>query len=200
MMDIVLWLLILYPIEKFSKSGAEGITKESTLLVKGVGAVLVFVHHLALKTNCISLENMNFPAVACFFLVAGYGLMYSTMHRSNYIDRILKYKIPLLIKWSLFSALLTTIFYFFIKKPPTKIEIATAFLGNRILNWFFFALIIHYLIFTIGAKIGGGKKRVYFCSMWYAYNSIYFYCKNIEFFSVIFYELSGLPIRSVYSM
>ena len=197
MMDIVLWLLILYPIGKFNRSGAEGITKESTLLVKGVGAILVFVHHLALKTNCISLRNMNFPAVACFFFVAGYGLMYSTMHRVDYIDRILKYKIPLLIKWSLFSALLTTAFYIFIKNSPTKKEIATAFLGNRLLNWFFFALIIHYLIFILCVKMGGGA---YLRSMWRAYNSIYFDCKDVEFFSVILYEFSGLHIRSVFSM
>jgi len=49
--------------------------------MKGIGAVLVFIHHIASVTSGGILNQMNFPSVAIFFLVAGYGTMYGYMHK-----------------------------------------------------------------------------------------------------------------------
>lgn len=138
-----------------SVKAEDGITNDCTLLLKGTGAVLVFVHHIAGVTDGGILNRMNFPAVSIFFLLAGYGLMYGVMNKERYIHKIISEKIPVIVVWSLFSALCAVVFNLLVGEPVSLRDILLCFTGNRILNWFFTALIIHYLLFALAAIASG---------------------------------------------
>ena len=56
-------------------------SKYSTDLYKGIGAILVFIHHIANITDGGLLNYMNYPSVSIFFLSAGYGLMMSYLNK-----------------------------------------------------------------------------------------------------------------------
>ena len=155
-----------------SVKAEDGITNDCTLLLKGTGAVLVFVHHIAGVTDGGILNRMNFPAVSIFFLLAGYGLMYGVMNKEGYIHKIISEKIPVIVVWSLFSALCAVIFNLLVGEPVSLRDVILCFTGNRILNWFFTALILHYLMFALAA-VDSGKNQIKLLRLLFALTILY---------------------------
>lgn len=149
--ELMLLLCIFFYVD--ADKGEVGLSNNSTSLLKGTAALIVFIHHIAGVTDGGILNKMNFPSVAVFFLAAGYGLMYGVIHKKNYVRKILKQKIPLLMAWCLFSALCALAFNIFIGESITVKEVLLCFTGNRILNWFFTSLIIHYLFFALAVYV-----------------------------------------------
>lgn len=159
MIGVVLTIILVIVFLFDSQKTEDRITTDCTMLLKGTGAVLVFVHHIAGITDGGVLNHMNFPSVAIFFLLAGYGLMYGVMNKEGYAKKIVFEKIPVIIVWSLFSALCALVFNIFIGEPLSLRDILLCFTGNRILNWFFAALIIHYLIFATATSFCKGNYK-----------------------------------------
>ena len=75
------------------------------------------------------------------------------LYKENYIKKILQVKIPTIIVWCVFSAMCAIIFNLLIHEPISVRDVLLCFTGNRILNWFFASLILHYLMFAISAKL-----------------------------------------------
>lgn len=135
-------------------------SKYSTDLYKGIGAILVFIHHIANITDGGLLNYMNYPSVSIFFLSAGYGLMLSYLNKKEYIKILLSRKIPIIILWSLFSIFTAYLFNCIIREQPSIKEVLFCFTGNRLLNWFFTAIIIHYFLFIIATRISNNDKQL----------------------------------------
>lgn len=130
------------------------ISKDTTVLMKGIGAALVFFHHLTSAAGGGILNKMNFPAVSIFFLAAGYGVMFSYLNRgTDYLNKIIYKKIPTIFLWCLFSVLMTSMYWLLIDCSLGWKEVLLCFTGNRILNWFFTALVIKYIIFVVLAYL-----------------------------------------------
>lgn len=161
---LTIGLVILFIVD--SKKSEDGITTDCTTLLKGTGAVLVFVHHIAGVTDGGVLNRMNFPAVAIFFLLAGYGLMYGVMNKKGYAQKIVREKIPVIIVWSLFSAVCALVFNLLVGEPVLLRDVFLCFTGNRILNWFFTALIIHYLLFALATVLSRRDNKRLIRILW----------------------------------
>ena len=79
------------------------------------------------------------------------------LYKDNYIKKILQVKVPTIIVWCVFSAMCAIIFNLLIQETVSVGDVLLCFTGNRILNWFFASLILHYLLFIISVKLAKDK-------------------------------------------
>lgn len=135
------------------------LSTDATSAIKGFAALIVLVHHIAQATDGGFMRYMNFPSVALFFFISGYVTMYGYVKKHDYGEKILYTKIPTVIAYSLVSIILTSLFLLLIRYPITLRDVALCFMGNRVLNWFFTALIVKYLLFYLITVIVRDKGK-----------------------------------------
>ena len=133
---------------------------QETLPLRGILAVCVFLNHLCAHLDhaspwLVDFEMWGTPSVACFFLLAGYGLAFSVKAKgSSYLNGFFRKRLSKLI-WPFVMMILINQSY--------KIMCGT-FSWNRMLlepspfSWFIYALLIWYVGFYICFKNSSSHK------------------------------------------
>lgn len=75
--------------------------KENANMLKGILAIGIVLHHLALRTQTVFvidlLENLGAPIVSVFFFISGYGLLSSYIKKENYFKNFLSHRFTVLL-------------------------------------------------------------------------------------------------------
>lgn len=71
--------------------------KEKTFLAKAILPLLIILHHSASLQYMQPFSKIGIPVVCWFFLMSGYGLMYSFMNKKDYIAGFLSKRLSILL-------------------------------------------------------------------------------------------------------
>ncbi|MCI5982920.1 MAG: acyltransferase [Bacteroidales bacterium] len=150
--------------------------KSKNLLLKATLPILIIINHVLsrIPTNGWELieHHGGHLAMFAFFGMSGYGLMYSYLHRENYLNGFLKRSF---IK--LFVPYFTALILFFIFKltqgiSPIEYICNTHWLSYVTYSWFVFCLACFYLFFYIVFKFVKTQdllKVLIVCGLVFAY-------------------------------
>lgn len=116
------------------------------------------------RTDAYVFDNLGYLGVGIFFFLSAYGLCNSYEKKGNrYAKEILYKKIPNLILVMIITIWISIIYFELTKQKIDGIEeVVFALKGNRLLNWYFSAQIILYLLFILNMKFDGYITN-YFC-------------------------------------
>lgn len=145
------------------------LSKENTLPIRGFVAILVLLSHFQLMWP---ISNIGYLCVAIFFFFSGYGLMYSYLVNSNYIDSFLQRRLPSVIipYWSsciVYIILITILGYQFSIKV-IFIGILNPFLDSfRFISvaWYVCVIVLFYILFYLSFRFFSGKKALFFLTI-----------------------------------
>lgn len=145
---IILFLIIVFIID--CKKCEVGFSKNNADLYKGISALLIFFHHFSQRTiNDGMFIYIGYLAVGAFFYASGYGLTKSYIKFGREYYKIILLKIPKLLVMMVLSIMFSSVFFFITERNLSLADYTYAPLGNRMLNWFFTAIIALYFVYTI---------------------------------------------------
>lgn len=134
------------------------LSKDNCVCLKGILAAFVLVHHLYLYSGAISnpilsgsMQLMGYFAVAGFFCLSGYGLMYSSIsNRTKFIRQFPKNKI---FPFYLINVIWIVVYFIFkaivCEMPSTKTLITSFIWGGTVIEygWYIQVQLLLYIVF-----------------------------------------------------
>lgn len=140
---------------------------QRTLPLRGVAALAVVVHHVALNTPKAPVINqflvMGTLAVSFFFFLSGYGLMISYIKKGEkYLSGFLRHRYARLLPPFLIAAIGYEIFKSTQEGHSTLSSFTAIAHGGTILpdSWFVLVIIVYYLFFYVVAKLLRSKVGI----------------------------------------
>ena len=131
------------------------ITKENTNIMKGIGALLILLHHIIQYIPSISkyyTVTFGYSFVGIFFLISGYGI---TKSKRGLLSRIIK-----VYSYFLISLFIYLILFNIFDIPLTITNVLKSLVGlYEIVNfaWYIFEIIILYILYSINEKLFKGN-------------------------------------------
>lgn len=127
--------------------------KAVTNSYKGVFAILIMLHHVALTVTNLpvalwGMKYIGFSIVGYFFFVSGYGVIYSFHKKENYLDSFIKKRMPRILIPYVLIEVVWLIYYLESGIFTLRQYVYEFFLGN----WFVTVIILFYLSFYIFYK------------------------------------------------
>ena len=130
-------------------NNAEILNKQDTDFMRATAIISIVLHHLSLQYEGIVIlkpfKYVGFLMVGVFFFLSGFGLYVSMKTKENYLKKIPKkimgLIIPFLVAW---------VFYFIFYKI-TGTEIKNLFLVVKY-SWYIYELILFYILFYVCFK------------------------------------------------
>lgn len=136
-------------------------SKENTDLYKGICALMIFYHHLSQRIDGTIFLFCGYLAVSGFFYISGYGLMCSLKkYGADYIKDIICIKIPQLLSMCIITVGISILYFTLMSENVSVAEVLGIFKGNRLLNWYFTAIICLYLFFAMSFAIAKNNTRI----------------------------------------
>lgn len=161
---ISLIIVDIKPYNRFNK--LRYIDVEQSKSLKGICAVVIFIHHISPEVGGDMFKECGFLSVSIFIFLSAFGLTRKWIkYRIRELDDIIYIKIPELLAISVFSILYKVIYLIIIdEKMSIKNIIIGALTGNKVLNWFFPVIIVLYGLFAlsifINDKMGCNEKML----------------------------------------
>lgn len=135
----------------------ELLSKNNSDSLKGIFSIAVLLCHLCGRTGLgsqIGLGSiytaMGYLSVSVFFCISGYGLAYSFMNRSNYLNNFIRKKIiPIFFLYVLFVLIYSLIKYFFLCLPdPIYTFISSFYFGKTVVSngWYIQVILLCYCL------------------------------------------------------
>lgn len=158
-MYLILAFIVFYK-SKFAGFGKNQIYENCISLnvsqsLKGIFAIVIVMHHLSLHyfNDRIMLPFMQAGkyAVSAFFLLSGIGLMYSFLHKENYLKQFISHRLSKI----LIPSVLATIAYLIFdcltgnKTEYNFLKIITGKDTIVMYSWFVYQIVLIYLVFYI---------------------------------------------------
>ncbi|MEG0826059.1 MAG: hypothetical protein RR404_01175 [Bacilli bacterium] len=159
-MDVVYLILMIVIIFFDRKKVKFGFSKQSVLAIKGFGTLLILFHHLSQRNYGHIFNNFGYLGVSLFFFVSGYGLYQSYINQNDYWKKIIFKKIPKLLQYMSVTVVISIVVFTLLGYPVSLKEVLISVSGNRLLNWYFLALIIKYIIFVISIIASKGNDKL----------------------------------------
>lgn len=183
-MDILLLFFLaifLWKIRYEKEMNKEYLSPSSCLSWKGLLAITVVFHHLALYTDAGKIfpifAYVGYLAVAVFFFFSGYGLQKKHISDNNYQKTYIRKRIPKI----LFPYILITIFFWILYALDGTVFSAGDILSGIIkvdpiakFSWYIVVMLIFYFVFFLLMKIFQKKYNLMilgaalFCALWTA--------------------------------
>lgn len=183
---------------------------EQTSAINGFFVMLVFLRHFGQYISCgpcdkifRSLDNkLGQLIVTTFLFYSGYGIMYSIVHKMDYLKTIPRRFLRILIQFDV-AIVLFIITDLWLGKKLTISKILLAFIGWESIgnsNWYIFAVLCLYVITYIAGKISNNNYNLLILSViigccFYAL-LLYLTGKPIYYYDTIF----CYPVGMVYSL
>lgn len=165
---LILCILVIYGI-RITREGffRDCYSKEYWTCLKGVFAIVIVLHHLALKTTqgviFQHLESVGFLCVSIFFFISGYGLMkqYRT-NKEQYLKHFFRNRIFII----LIQYVSVSIVYWILRsiigdRRSIKEFVLSFFNGNPIApySWYIIEILILYFMFFLACIFSKGSYR-----------------------------------------
>lgn len=153
---VILIILLCIDIKYYSNfDKLKYIDINQTNTLKGICAIVIFIHHISSEFNGILFLEWGFLSVCVFLFLSAFGL---TRKWSKYnlktASDIFCVKIPQLVAISVFTIIYKVFYLIIIGEKITFKEIVVgALTGNKVLNWFFPVIIVLYTLFAISIVI-----------------------------------------------
>lgn len=158
MILFVFCICLLFFFSLFTKNTGD-FDKDKTSVLKGVMAIIIVLHHMALQgIECLSqFYSWGAPIVSVFFFISGYGLSISFSSKGSaylsdfIIHRILRnLLLPFVLAWSLYRIVNWSAL------PDLITEIDNlVFNGITLLphSWYVYAILLFYFFFYIACRL-----------------------------------------------
>ena len=148
---------------------------EQTSAINGFFVMLVFLRHFGQYISCgrydmifRSLDNkLGQLIVTTFLFYSGYGIMYSIVHKMDYLKTIPRRFLRILIQFDV-AIVLFIITDLWLEKKLTISKILLAFIGWESIgnsNWYIFAVLCLYIITYIAGKISKNNYNLLILSV-----------------------------------
>lgn len=165
--DILLLIILLIPLLLDISKDSEGKENDGyefgltqSRLLKGVCAFLILLHHITQRTGGEVFLHFGYLGVAGFLFISGFGMTCQWQKKgSAYAGSLLKKNIPLLLVMCLVTVMYTALYYTMMGEILTTDDFITIFRGNRLLNWYFIATILIYLLYVVAVKFAKESDR-----------------------------------------
>lgn len=163
-----------------SPVGADYFSTDKCTAIKGLLAVTIVFHHLAIPTQDGRLmqlfSHVGYLTVAAFFFISGYGMMKKLVSDEKYLDgfilkRINKIVIPYVIVTGIYWLL-----SFVIKAPYSVKDVLLGFVNGWPIaenSWYIIVSIVMYAVFWLAAMAFKRKSpllvvlcEAVFCAFW----------------------------------
>lgn len=162
---IVFLFLLLYKISFTNEYYDDYLGKENSNILRGIFAIIVVIHHLAIQTNDGALLfhpfiRFGYLAVSVFFFISGYGLIYQYRTKTNYLNGFIVKRIPkVLIPYILMTMLYIVSKVILKKGISIKMILTMLRHGQLIINnsWYIVAIIIFYIFFYAAFRLSKEK-------------------------------------------
>lgn len=155
-------ILVFYNSKTFTNKtyNFEFLSKSTTNCIKGLCILVVILSHISQRMqNPSPIKPFMFSAylaVSMFFFLSGYGLMFSTLNKSNYLlnffsKRLSKVYLPFVVV----NALTLIIFHLSFNAKYSINKIIVYLLGIKLIDstlWFVKSIILFYIIFYLAFK------------------------------------------------
>lgn len=162
----ILAFFLILDVSKNKSSEYFQFKQENTNLYKGVCALLILLHHITQQVNADVFIYFGYLCVGGFFFVSGYGMTCSWMKRGDeYAETVCFKKIPQLVAMCIFTILYMIVYYTLLGEYIDVSDLIGIFHGNRLLNWYFPAIIIVYFLYANAIKIAKGDYKKLVCSI-----------------------------------
>lgn len=130
-------------------NNVEILNKQDTNFMRAIAIISIVLHHLSLQYEDIVIlkpfKYLGFLMVGVFFFLSGYGLFVSMRKKKNYLSKIPKKIIRLIIPFFI-AAIIYFLFY-----KIFGIEIKNILLVVKY-SWYMYELILFYILFYIFFK------------------------------------------------
>ena len=139
--------------------------QENTNLYKGICAFIILLHHITQCVNASVFIYFGYLCVGGFFWVSGYGMTCSWLkRRDEYAKTVCLKKIPQILAMCIITIIYMSLYYTLWGEYININDLIGIFHGNRLLNWYFPAIIIVYLLYASAIKIAKGDSKKLVCS------------------------------------
>lgn len=155
---LLLFLLLIIIGVKVEPRGAwsKPLKYDSTVAIRGICAIEIMIGHIGVETNnkwLFANRKAGILIVGVFFLLSGYGLMYSAFHKADYFKNFLTKRIGVI----LLPAYLMYIFRLMREIFIYKESVSAGYIIKYIflmyfpvkLNWYITEIIVLYVLFFI---------------------------------------------------
>lgn len=139
--------------------------QKNTNLYKGICAFIILLHHITQCVNASVFIYFGYLCVGGFFWVSGYGMTCSWLkRRDKYAKTVCLKKIPQILAMCIITIIYMSLYYTLWGEYININDLIGIFHGNRLLNWYFPAIIIVYLLYASAIKIAKGDSKKLVCS------------------------------------
>ena len=151
-MILFLWVLLTLIGIKYQKVPKQKVlTKENTLVLKGICAIEIMIGHIGLATGekiLFANRKAGILFVGIFMLISGYGLMYNWVNKKDYLKGFLKRRVTKIV---ITAYIIYAIGTLLLQRPVTNfINLKEFFLET---NWYVWEIVGLYVVFLICAKL-----------------------------------------------
>lgn len=140
--------------------------KVTTDSLRGILALLIVFHHISLRTEIPLVgefgKSAGIPLTALFFLLSGYGLGISYLHKGKkYLDKFFSRRYSKILPPFLLLTLIAVFLRVLLGKALYNQANELVLQGNPPLpnSWFIYAIIYTYAAFYVSAILGKNPKR-----------------------------------------
>lgn len=166
------YILLLISAVRPSK-GADCLSKDSTVSMRGLLALTVVLHHLSTRAY----SGLTFPVfsyvgfitVSVFFFLSGYGLMTSFERQGrDYLKRVVAKRIPRIVLIYLVTTAVYALAFEAMGYNVTLSYVLRSFVSGSPLalnSWYIIALVVLYLLFCAVFALLGKKKPLSVAAM-----------------------------------
>lgn len=142
---LLIWLLLIVYGCKKTDNYSNALSKENSNAIRGWGAFEIMLGHIGLVTGNVFLfanRKAGILFVGIFFVLSGYGVMYSVKNKKTYLSTFWKIRLNRLCVPFLLVIILAII-------QNGKWDFNLLFAGGQ---WYVWELILLYLVFYLSAK------------------------------------------------
>lgn len=147
-----------------------GVSKENTLCLKGICAVMVLVHHIYQNTAAELgfasriLDDFGFLAVSFFFFISGFGLMSRYMQTNGeYVNGFVKNRIiPFYADYLMIAAVYALFCVFAHIRITARLALLTLTFGDTVVKygWYVQVALLFYIVFYFSAAVFKSPGKV----------------------------------------
>lgn len=154
----IVWVILVFI--GIKKEQRDSISKVNMSALRGLAALEIMMGHIGLETNSIALypnRKAGILFVGIFFVLSGYGLVYSFTEKKNYlkgflVSKLIKILIPAYMIYVLFIILDSVLNKTQILRAINPLEFVKG------TNWYVWEILFFYLVFYCSYRLLDGRK------------------------------------------
>jgi len=164
---LIIPILLLYKVKIHTYNDAF-LSKKNTDILKGLCILVIIFHHVSKAMPLPGLlspfQNFGYLGVSIFFFLSGYGLIFSSLRKSDYFKDFFSKRISrVLIPYITLNLIVLGIEYLFFNKVYSYTDIILYAIGIKMIDsamWYINATVLLYIAFFLSFRYLSGKHAI----------------------------------------